>query len=61
MFDYRIRRCDGNKDCWMLVFLREDQTEIEVYTRGCTSYSVDRLLAANLKEIAGKRGELIVA
>jgi len=59
MFDYRIRRCNGNRDCWMIVFLRDDQTEIEVYTSGCTSYSIDRLLAANVNLIAGKRGELI--
>lgn len=41
---YRIRRCEGNRDAWMLVALRDDGTEIDSFGGWTTSYSVDSLL-----------------
>lgn len=41
---YRIRRCNGNRDAWMIARLREDGTEIESYGGWTTSYSIDSLL-----------------
>lgn len=51
MAHLRIRRCIGNRDCWLLVRLRADGTESESYGSYSTSYSLDSLLehAGHLK------------
>lgn len=44
MKNLRIRRCNGNKNAWLLCFLRDDGTESDSYGSFTTSYSVDSLL-----------------
>lgn len=41
---YRIRRCDGNRDCWMLVSLNTDGEERASPGTFTTSTSLDLLL-----------------
>ncbi len=59
-FDYRIRRCEGNKAYWYIAALRADQTEIEVMMSQCTG-SGDQLLARHADVLMGKRIELKLA
>jgi hypothetical protein len=59
-YDFRIRRCSGNKAYWYIAHLRADQTEIEVMMPDCTG-TVDQLLARHAKTLAGKRVELIIS
>lgn len=43
-YTHRIRRCDGNKDAWCLVALRDDGTEMESYGGYTTAMTIDDLL-----------------
>jgi hypothetical protein len=58
---YRIRHCEGAKDAWCLIALRDDGTEIDSYGGYTTSYSLDLLLkhAGHLKPMPGDRVELV--
>lgn len=40
----RIRRCEGNKEAWCLIALRDDGTEIYSYGGYTTAMSLDALL-----------------
>jgi hypothetical protein len=40
---FRVRRCEGNKSCWLLVRLRDDGTEIDSYG-GWITGQLDTLL-----------------
>jgi hypothetical protein len=42
---YRIRHCNGSKEAWCLIHLREsDGSEVDSYGGYTTSYSLDSLL-----------------
>lgn len=41
---HRIRRCDGNKNAWCLVALRDDGTEIDSFGGYTTAMTIDDLL-----------------
>jgi hypothetical protein len=58
---YRIRRCEGNHGCWMLVHLRGDGSEIDSFGGYTTSYSIDSLLkhAGHLQPRSGDQVELV--
>lgn len=43
---YRIRRCGGNRACWLLVRLREDGSELRSHGGYTTSHSIDALLTS---------------
>lgn len=58
----RVRRCDGNRDCWAFIVLRHDGSEIEAYFSGSTNHSLDLLIKANAHMIIpGEAIELIVS
>lgn len=61
MAQYRIRRCEGNRDAWMIAALRPDGTEIDSYGGWTTSYSVDALLknSGHLTPKSGDKVELV--
>lgn len=44
MNHYRIRPCNGNKQAWLLVRVREDGSESDSYGSFVTAMSVDGLL-----------------
>jgi hypothetical protein len=58
---YRIRPCEGNKDAWCLVALREDGSEIDSYGGFTTACSLDSLLkyAGHLQPKPGDRVEFV--
>lgn len=41
---FRIRPCDGSKNCWCLVALKADGSESQSYGSYTTAYSLDALL-----------------
>ena len=43
-FTHRIRRCDGNKDAWLLVCLNDDGEEMTSFGSYTTAMSIDALL-----------------
>lgn len=43
-YTHRIRRCDGNRDAWLLVALRDDGTEMQSVGSYRTAMSLDALL-----------------
>ena len=43
-YTHRIRRCEGNKQAWCLVALRDDGSELESYGAVTTALSIDDLL-----------------
>jgi hypothetical protein len=43
--EYRVRRCRGNKAVWCAMALREDGSEIEIYSAGDLSLDLGALLA----------------
>lgn len=43
-YTHRIRRCNGNKEAWRLVALREDGTEMVDFGGYTTNHSLDGLL-----------------
>ncbi|TIR24009.1 MAG: hypothetical protein E5X34_13215 [Mesorhizobium sp.] len=43
-YTHRIRRCNGNREAWCLVALRDDGTEMEVFGSYTTAMSIDGLL-----------------
>lgn len=44
MGTYRIRRCNGNHDAWLLARVNADGTDADSYGSFVTSYSIDGLL-----------------
>lgn len=60
-YSYRIRRCDGNKQAWYLIALRDDGTEIDSYGGYTASTSLGLLLkrAGHLAPQPGDRAELV--
>ena len=47
---HRIRRCNGNREAWLLVVLRDDGSELESFGSYTTGMSIDSLL----REQAGR-------
>jgi hypothetical protein len=43
-YTHRIRRCDGNRDAWLLVVLDDNGREIESHGGYTTALSIDSLL-----------------
>ena len=58
---YRIRRCEGNRDAWCLIALRDDGTEIDSFGGWTAGYSLDSLLkyARHLQPQPGDLVELV--
>lgn len=58
---YRIRRCNGNRDCWMIVMLRGDGSEYDSYGTYTTSTSLDLLMkyAGSLTPNAGEHVDFV--
>lgn len=44
MYTHRIRRCEGNKNAWCLVALRDDGSELRSYGGFTTAMTIDDLL-----------------
>lgn len=44
MYTHRIRRCEGNKNAWCLVALRDDGSESTCYGGYTTAMTIDDLL-----------------
>lgn len=42
----RIRRCHGNRECWLLARVSADGSESDSYGSYTTGYSIDRLLTS---------------
>lgn len=40
---FRIRRCNGNREAWILVTIRDDGKESDVYGSFITALSIDGL------------------
>lgn len=59
---YRIRRCTGNRDAWILCRLRDDGSESNSYGSYTTAVSLDALLAhaGHLTPLPGDSVELVV-
>lgn len=43
-YTHRIRRCDGNRDAWLLVALDDDGNESQAFGSYKTAMSIDDLL-----------------
>lgn len=43
-YTHRIRHCEGNRDAWCLVALRDDGTELSSYGGFTTAMTIDDLL-----------------
>ena len=43
-YTHRIRRCEGNRDAWCLIALRDDGTEIDSFGGYTTAMTIDGLL-----------------
>lgn len=58
---YRIRRCNGNRDAWMIAALREDGSEIDSYGGWTTAYSIDALVKGTPgnSHLVPKPGEIV--
>lgn len=58
---FRIRPCNGNRSCWLLIRLRADGSESHSYGSYHTSTSLDSLLkyAGHLAPRPGDRVEFI--
>ena len=41
---HRIRRCNGNRNAWCLVALRDDGSELDSYGGYTTAMTIDALL-----------------
>lgn len=46
-YTHRIRRCEGNKQAWCLVALRDDGSELTSYGGFCTAMTIDDLLRSS--------------
>ena len=52
-YTHRIRRCERNRAVWMLVALRDDGTEIDIF--GCYT------MAMSLDDLLRRSGDLLPA
>lgn len=55
----RIRRCQGNRDCWCIVSIRQNGTEVDSYGGFITGYSLDALIAGGALNLTPRAGDVV--
>jgi hypothetical protein len=59
MKTFRLRRCNGNKDAWMIVLMRDDGQESELVVYSVTGLTPGDALSSALRTILVQPGDTV--